>query len=386
MKRRIRVGLNLLWLRPGIVGGTEEAATATVAALAGHESDALDVHAYAQPSFRAAHRDVADLVATRTFPVAGGSPGPRILVESSWLPLAVRRDRIDVVHCYGGVIPPGLRAPSVLTVHDIQPLEPGSVFSAVKKRWLTTMLPRSVDAAGLVAVPSQFVRGRLVDLLGADPDRIVVVPHGTDRARVPTTDPDGVAEIRRRFRLDGPFVLYAAITYPHKNHRTLIEAFAGLPATGAGPYLVLAGGRGEAEDDVDRAIERLGIGDRVRRVGRVGGAEIRALTAGATAAAFPSRYEGFGLPVLEALEADTPVVVSGAGSLPEIVGDAGVVLDPDDVAGWTVALSDALEGAGTGPAWTARRRARVARFSWADTAALLTDAYRRVVTEHGIRR
>lgn len=375
MSTRLRVGMNLLWLRPGIVGGSETAAVATVGALDTYASAHIDLRLYAQTAFGCAHGDVTAAVTTSMFPVPGGSPGPRVVAESSWLPVELRRDRIDVVHCYGGVVPVGMGRPSVLTVHDVQPLEPGSVFSPLKKRWLHRMLPRSVAAAAVVAVPSGFVRDRLVELLGVDPDRVVVVPHGVDRARFAEPSAEETVSVLERFRLRGPYVLYPAITYPHKNHQVLLEAFANLAEPG--PVLVLAGGAGEVEDEVDRLIERLGIGDRVRRVGRVTAREIPVLTRSAAVLAFPSRYEGFGLPVLEALGADTPVVAARAGALPAIVGDAGVLVDPDDVAGWTGALEAALAGSQADATWTARRQARLDRFEWSDSVALLVDAYRR---------
>ncbi len=386
MSSRVRVGMNLLWLRPGVVGGSEVAATATVAALLRRAAEDVDLVLYAQPSFVTAHPELAAAAPTRTVDVPGDHRGVRVALENSWLPRAARRDRVEVVHAYGGVVPPGLSHPSVLTLHDLQPLESGAAFGPVKTRWLRRMIPASVARARVVAVPSKFVRARTLELLGAgpdgvDPDKVVVVPHGPGAAdqRDPATLPTPEA-IRRRFRLAGPIVLYPAITYPHKNHATLLRAFAGLWAARPDTTLVLTGGAGPAEPAVTRLAEELGIGAAVRRVGRVAAAERDALVRDAAVVAMPSRYEGFGLPVLEALAADTPVVAAELGALPEVVGDAGTLVDPDDVAGWTAALADAIDH-GRSQGATTRRAAQVATMTWDQAAARLVELYRR--TAHG---
>jgi len=386
MSGHVRVGMNLLWLRPGIVGGSEVAAVSTVDALARSVDADIELAVYAQDAFAVSHPDLAERVGAHTIAIPGGTRGLRVAAESTWLPWAVRRDRIDVVHGYGGVVPPRLGRPSVLTIHDLQPLESGSAFASTKKAWLARAIPASVARAAAVAVPSAFVRDRMVDLLGTDLAKIHVVPHGRDAAMTtePTDLPDA-ALIRRRFRLDGPFVLYPAITYPHKNHATLVRAFAELARRNDEVTLVLAGGVGACEPDIGSLIESTGVGSRVRRVGRVTTAERDVLLREAAVLAFPSRYEGFGLPVLEAYGVDTPVVAARAGSLPEVVGDAGVLVDPDDVEAWADALQAAIDGGQSGAAATACRAEQAARFDWDHAAARLVELYRRAAQtgEHG---
>lgn len=231
----------------------------------------------------------------------------------------------------------------------------------------------------VVAVPSAFVRDRLVRLVDVDEDKIVVVPHGAPA--VGSIDGDSAMtedEVRRDFRLEGPYVLYPAITYPHKNHRVLVEALSVCAKDPDAPTLVLTGSAGEADAEIAELIERRGVAHLVRRVGRVTQAEVVALERHASLVAFPSRYEGFGLPVLEAFELDTPLAASSAASLPEVVGDAGILLDPDDVDGWAEAMMAGSQGAFVSAEASRRRLERAARFSWDRIVPSLVELYRRV--------
>ncbi len=379
MTASLRVGMNLMWLRPGEVGGSEVVAVGTVDALRALDEPGLSIQLYAQSSFSRAHPEIVERVPTRTIAVPGGSRGVRVLVETASLPPLVRRDRLDVLHCGGGVVPLGVRVPTLLTLHDVQPLEPGSVFSPLKRAWLNEMIPRSVRRADVVAVPSAFVRDRLVRLVDVDEDKIVVVPHGAPG--VGSIDGDSAMtedEVRRDFRLEGPYVLYPAITYPHKNHRVLVEALAVCAKDPDAPTLVLTGSAGEADAEIAELIERRGVAHLVRRVGRVTRAEVVALERHASLVAFPSRYEGFGLPVLEAFELDTPLAASSAASLPEVVGDAGVLLDPDDVDGWAEVMMAGSQGAFVSAEATRRRLEQAATFSWDRIVPSLVELYRRV--------
>ena len=157
--------------------------------------------------------------------------------------------------------------------------------------------------ARLVAVPSEFVRRTVVDRVGVDPERVVVIPHGVGALGRAHPAPTVVAE---RYRLDGPVVLYPAITYPHKNHAVLIDAFAAVVEAHPDALLVLPGGRGDEEDRVRGQVERLGLTDRVRRTGRISAADVAGLYRAAAVVAVPSRYEGFGLPAVEAMAYGAP--------------------------------------------------------------------------------
>jgi glycosyltransferase involved in cell wall biosynthesis len=200
------------------------------------------------------------------------------------------------------------------------------------------MVPSSLQRAVRIAVPSRFVAGTLVRAFGIEPKKISVVRHGLEAAfDGETTSGDA---LRRQFGLgNGPVLVYPAITHPHKNHAFLMH----LMATGEGRWgdpslrLVCMGSQGSAHDDVLQLIDTLGLGDRVVMSGRVSNADRNGLLAMAEAMVFPSEYEGFGAPVIEAMRCGTPVVCSDRGSLPEVVGDAGLVCPLENDA-WVRAL------------------------------------------------
>ncbi|MFP5256746.1 MAG: glycosyltransferase family 4 protein [Acidimicrobiia bacterium] len=369
------VWVNLLWLAPGRVGGSEESTLASLRALHDQRDASLRLRLAASDALLAAHPDLRDRFAVETLPGPAGSRPVRIAAESSWL--AARTRGAALVHHAGGTVPPVRTAPAMLTLHDLQPLERRATHGPIKRAYLGLAVPRSIEAARVVVVPSGFVRERVLDRFGADPAKVVVVPHGVEAP--PPRPPDELEALRRRHRLDAPVVLYPAITYPHKNHAVLVEAFAEALRQGHQAVLVLTGGAGAAEGALSEQIDRLGVRERVRRLGRVPSAELHGLYQLATVVAVPSRYEGFGLPAAEAMAHGRALVAARATALPEVAGDAAVLVGPDDVAGWARAIGVLLDD----PAERARRveagRARADSLSWAANARGLLGAYRQAL-------
>lgn len=370
---RPTVGINLLWLVPGEVGGSEESTLASVRALAARTDLDVDLRLFALEPLVAAHPDVAAALPTDVLPISGRARWGRITAETTWL--AARTRGLDLVHHAGGTAPPRRAAPYVLTLHDLQPLERRATHGALKRAYLGAAVPRSVRGARLTAVPSEFVRQSVLSRFGTDPDRVVVVPHGVGALDRPT--PADV--LTARYRLDGPVVLYPAITYPHKNHAVLVEAFARVVDDHPAALLVLPGGRGSEEDRVRDQVDGLGLRDRVRRTGRISAADVAGLYAAAAVVAVPSRYEGFGLPAVEAMAYGAAVVAADATALPEVVGEAGLLVDPDDVEAWAAAIGGLLDSPAERGRLRSEGRARAGRYTWSANATALAELYRRAL-------
>jgi alpha-1,3-rhamnosyl/mannosyltransferase len=275
-----------------------------------------------------------------------------------------------LLHHGGGTIPPVRTVPPMVTIHDVQPLVLPANFSPVKHGYLRWRLPASARRARLVVTLTQHARSTAIDLLGARPERVVVVPPGfTPRqGEEPEGDP------AEAFALDRPFFLFPAITYPHKNHLVLLRAFARV-AREHDTLLVLTGGEAQQEELLRAEIAELGIGDRVRRVGRVPRGDLDWMLRHAVALTFPSRFEGFGLPVLEAMGNGCPVIAAAATALPEVVGPAGILVDPDDVDGWADAMVEMLTDARRREWLVEAGYARTAEFRWGQSVDAALAAY-----------
>jgi alpha-1,3-rhamnosyl/mannosyltransferase len=369
----MRVLVNLTWLVPGVVGGSEESTTdALRAVLAGHPD--VELHLGVLRPFLDAHPDLAGACRCEVLDLDGSSKVTRVVAEQTWLARRTRELRPDVVHHAGGVLPLVHPGASTLTVHDLQPLDLPQNFGRVKRLYIRTMLGRSVRAAGAVCVPSRFTATRLADLLGVSGPRVHVVPWSAPRVATDIT--------RREQDANRPVFLYPAITYPHKNHMVLLDAFAELRRGLPEARLVLPGGPGPLESEVLARIARADLEGSVQRPGRVPRASLEALYAQATAVVVPSRYEGFGLPALEAMVRGVPVVVADAGALPEVRGrEDGLPrpVGPDDVTGWAAAMQSLADLTGAAREEIARTGlARAEHFSPSATAEGLVAAWAQV--------
>jgi alpha-1,3-rhamnosyl/mannosyltransferase len=372
----LHVGVNLLWLVPGVVGGSEEYTTRLLRAL--HEASPPDLRLtlFALAPFAEAHPDLAQAFPTATVDLDGRRRPQRVAAEATWLAREARRHGVDLLHHAGGVVPPGPvgRVPVVLTIHDLQPLLEPRNFSKVKRRWLAAMLPRSAARARLVLTPSDPASTSVVEHLGVPADRVRTVPHGVEPPA--PVDPARLERVRERYHLGARSVLYPAITYPHKDHVTLLRAFARLAGDRPDLTLVLTGGPGPSEAEVAAAVRATGVGEQVRRTGRVPWDDLDALYELATVVAVPSRFEGFGAPALEAMAAGTPVVAADATALPWVVGDGGRLVAPGDVDGWAAALAAVVDDPAEQARLAAVGRRRATAFTWSRAASALADGYR----------
>ena len=363
------VAVNLLWCRPGAVGGSEEY---LVRQLTGVSNEGFRTRVFAPKGFTTAHPTLAELHDVVEARHDSSSRARRILTESTWLRRRARG--VDVVQHGGGTLPPRSIEPTILTIHDLQYRKYPQYFSRARLTYLESVMPRSARRATLITVPTAYVRRTVVDAFGVDPERVIVVPHGVDDRLSAGCTPE--ADLRQRFDLgDGPIVVYPAVTHPHKNHGFLIDV-ADRHWSHLGVKLVLMGGAGGAETSVRHQLTDERVARTVVHVGRVSDADRNGLVRMAHALAFPSEYEGFGAPVIEAMQLGTPVVSSDQACLPEVVGDAGLViaLQEDLWAG----LPDLVRARRT--ELVQRGVERVRQFSTEASGAALAHAYRMAVS------
>ncbi|MGB3410177.1 MAG: glycosyltransferase family 1 protein [Microthrixaceae bacterium] len=389
--------INLCWLVPGVVGGSEEATTGAIRALLESDQPDLDLRLAVLRPFLDVHPDLAAAIPCDVLPADGGNKVLRVAAEQLWLARLASRLGVDVVHHAGGVVPLVHPSRVVLTIHDLQPLDMPQNFSWKKRAYLRMMLGRSARVADVVCVPSRFTASRVEDLLGVPDERIVEVPWslkpdsliGSDRLQsdlphsdlphsdlphggLPQDDPPDP-----QYRTPGRrFLLYPAIAYPHKRHLMLIEAFAALTATEPEVDLLLTGSPGPLHGEVQAAIKRLGLSERVRHLGRVSAEQLDDLYRHAEAVVLPSAYEGFGMPALEAMGRNCPVLSSDSGSLSEVVPPRSLV-SGDDARSWTEAMKSVLSLTEQQRAEWIRIGAEAAgKFTPERTASALAGAYR----------
>jgi glycosyltransferase involved in cell wall biosynthesis len=255
---------------------------------------------------------------------------------------------------------------TVVTVHDLGYLRYPEAHKAVDRRYLDWSTRWNARRATAVLADSAATKADLVRAYGVEPGKIRVVYLGRDESLAPVRDPSALAAARARYGLGERYLFYVGTLQPRKNLARVIEAFARLAGTPAfaGVQLVLAGKRGWLYDDLSARVERLALQDRVLFPGYIEDTDLPALFTGALAFVFPSLYEGFGIPVLEAGACGVPVITSNTSSLPEVAGDAALLVDPHDVD----AIADAMVRLATDEALRAdlarRGLENVKRFSW----------------------
>ena len=310
------------------------------------------------------------------------SPVLSLLWHAAVLPRRLRAHGCDVVFLPAGNRRLGVAygVPSVATVHDLSQLHVPRKYDAARMLYAMRVLPALIGRQDHVVTVSSSTRTDVLERTAIAASRVTVVPNGVDLSRYTTRNPAAAERVAGRLNLDQPFLLYVArLEHPGKNHVTLLEAYARLRAMGVQHKLVLAGPRWSGAEAIDAAVARLGLADHVVFTGFVDGDDLPGLYLGASGFVFPSLYEGFGIPLLEAMASGTPCCVANVSSLPEVAGEAALLFDPRNAEDIAQAMHRLLTDDVLRARLRARGLKRSSEFTWERSAQGVLDACRSVV-------
>jgi glycosyltransferase involved in cell wall biosynthesis len=293
------------------------------------------------------------------------------------VPVELVIGRFDVFHSPDFTLPPTLGRPTVLTVHDLAFLRAPECAYPSLRTYLATVVPRSVRSASAVIAVSERTRRDLIELFDVSPDKVTTVPEAVSAEFYRVENGDEARSEVNRLGIRMPYILSVGTLEPRKNFVRLLEAYSLLRERGVEHQLVVAGGPGWMYEPIFRRLAELRLEDHVVFVRPTDG-ELRSLYAASDAAVFASLYEGFGIPPLEALTCGVPVAASSAASLPEVIGDAGLLFDPLSVEGMADAVWTLLDDSELRTELQRRGPIQAARFSWARTAEETVRVYHKV--------
>jgi glycosyltransferase involved in cell wall biosynthesis len=380
--RRTHIGLNLVFLVPGATGGMEVYARDLIPALLAAAPELRFTAFINREAAAVGDGPWGELLPAVTVPVHARNRVQWVLGEQTLLPPMAARARVDLVHSLASTAPLWGPFRRVTTVHDLIYARFPDAHSGLRDRGMRLLVPAAVRRSERILADSQSTRTDLIELLGAAPERIDVAPLGL--APIRREEALSEADTRARFELGArQVILSLSAKRPHKNLLALISALA-LIAPERRPLLVLPGYSTWHEDELRTRAAELGVAGDVRLLDWVSLAELEGLWALARAFVFPSLYEGFGLPVLEAMARGVPVACSHASSLPEVAGDAALMFDPRDPRAIGAAIETllSLDVRALARA-SARGIARAEQFTWERTARVTLDSYARVLAPSG---
>jgi glycosyltransferase involved in cell wall biosynthesis len=375
---RLHVGLNLIFLVPGETGGMEVVARELIPALVSAAPEGVRFSAFInRETQQAADGPWGELLPAVTVPVHARSRVQWVLGEQALLPRLATRAGVDLLHSLGSTSP--LRGPfrRVVTIHDLIYARFPEAHAGMRGKGMRVLVPAAARRSDRVIADSESTRSDLVALLGLDRERIDVVPLGL--GSVQRDSPLSEQAVRGHFDLGRRDVLLSvSAKRPHKNLIALVGALSQIPAERR-PVLVVPGYPTWHERELAQHAQELGVSADLRLVPWLPGPELEGLWAIARGFVFPSLYEGFGLPVLEAMARGVPVASSNASSLPEVAGEAALLFDPHDERAIAAAMQRLLV-----PEEAARLRAagaaRARQFTWQRTAEGTLASYERALS------
>jgi glycosyltransferase involved in cell wall biosynthesis len=306
------------------------------------------------------------------------NPRVRIPWEQVLAPPLLLATRPSLFHGVLNVAPFVCPVPSVVTVHDLAFIRFPQTFRRINRLYLNLATRLSVQRASAVLAVSEHTKRELVEILGVPAHKVTVTYDAADAQFAPPTT-EQLAAFRARHGLPSRYILFVGTLEPRKNLPALLEAYAQLARHDPTPLLI-GGGKGWLYEPIFARLDALGLRDKVRFCGFLDQDELPLWYGGATVFVYPSAYEGFGMPPLEAMACGAPVVASNSSSLPEVLGDAALLVDPHDTAGLAEALGRVLHDEALRAAMRARGLKQAQRFSWLDTAQRTLEVYRLVAS------
>lgn len=292
----------------------------------------------------------------------------------------LRKHPVDVLHVQF-TAPPFCPCPVVVSVHDLSFEHLPETFLRRSRTQLRLTVRHSARRADRILTLSEHTRSDVIQTYKIDPAKVTAIPLAAPAHFGPVTDAKELQRVRHNYGIDGDYVLSVGSIQPRKNLVRLIQAYAALRSAHTGnsfPKLVMVGKRGWLYDETLRALETTGVKDSIVLTGYVPEADLPALYSAALCFVYPSYFEGFGLPPLEAMQCGTPVVVGNATSLPEVVGDAGLKVDPFDVSAITAGIGDLINNSKLREELRIKGLERAAMFDWRDTARQTLKVYEQV--------
>ncbi len=325
----------------------------------------------------------------QVIPVDPASRVARLAWEQAVLPLLLRRLRVDVLHSPHHHTPLAARLSSpksarlrrVVTIHDVTFLLLPQRYPLARRLYMEGVTRASVRVADTIIVPSQTVRHDVIRTLGVPEDRVVAIPEAAGPQYVPIEDEETLGRLRQKYHLPNRYIISTGSQEPGKNRDRLIRAYTCLEGAGIDCPLVVAGRPAWGYQGEHELVRRLGLDDQVRFLGYVPDDDMPALYSAATLLAFPSLYEGFGLPVLEAMACGTPVVTADVSAMAEVAGDAALLVDPRDVQALAEAMGRLLSDEALQADLRARGLERAKQFSWQRTARDTLSVYEKAAAK-----
>ena len=302
----------------------------------------------------------------------------RVLWEHLLAPWHIGAARLEAVHSMLNVVPLAAPTRHVVTIHDLSFMRTPGAHPTHRRWYLTAATWLSARRARTVLADSHATKDDVVELLGADPDRVHVVYPGSEAAFHPRSEAQ-VQAFRHNNALVRPFVLFVGTLEPRKNVDVLVRAFGVVARDGFAGDLVLAGGSGWGTEAIDAALAESPVRDRIRRIGYVKQEDLPYWYCAADLVVYPSSYEGFGIPVLEAMASGTPVITSNRSSLPEVAGDAALTVDPREIPQLAAAMTMVLASPERRATMRERGLAQARRFDWTVAAEQCLNVYQRAL-------